>query len=259
MKAQRRHDLKQNVLDAELGKLVGFFRRRGTQLLWGVVGAVLIGAIAWYAYSQHVRKVAAIQTQHDDLVLLQDNPANDEQVIKGLGELADQVKVRWIAADACVRLGDLYARQALASASPADTVELIGKSSDWYRKPLADHPDNAMAVAKAHLGLGLLAETQGAFAEARKEYQAVTQQKGLAGYPVATLAEKKLAALAALESPVRMATTLPSQPATAPAADTQPASASAPSEAAPADKTPQDKGADAKKGSGRKSDAKKAK
>jgi len=230
MKAQRRHDLRQNVLDAELGKLVGFFRRRGTYILWGVVGAALVLMVAWYAHGQSVKNTASIQSQYDEMVMLQTSPGSEDQVVKGLTELSEQTKIPWIAADACVRLGDVYARAALASSSQSDSIELVNRAVASYRKAIDGFPRDKTAAARGHLGLGQLAESLRNFQEARSQYAAVAERKDLAGYPVAALAEGKLRNLAALEKPVDMATTLPSQPATAPAS--QPASAPAAGKAA---------------------------
>jgi hypothetical protein len=212
MKAQRRHELQQNVLDAELGKLVGFLRRRGALLLWGLAAVVLVGLVAWYAYSQKVGKIASIQSKYDSTVLLQNAPGSEEHFIKSLNELAAQNTIEWIAADACVRLGDVSFRQAQTSSSQADAAELMAKAASWYNKAVQNYPGQKMAVAKAHFGLGQWAEQKGDFEEARGQYTAVIEQKDLAAYPVAALAKSKLRNLDSLTKPVVMATTLPAAP-----------------------------------------------
>ena len=51
MKSKRRHELKQNVLDAELGQIITFLKKRGTYLAWGVllIGNLIPRDRAWVA------------------------------------------------------------------------------------------------------------------------------------------------------------------------------------------------------------------
>ena len=229
MKSKRRHDLKQNVLDAELGKLVSFFKRRGTYILWGVVGAALIVALVWYVRGQRRQRGDEVQSSYDRLVMLYHDPTAEAEVLAGLQELASQDRIKRIAADACVRIGSIYVRQALASGLDSERAELFSRAEDQYRRAIESFPDESLAVAKAHYGLAKLAESRRDFQAATSSYQAVLRMPEVRGYPVAALAEAGLRGLKDLEAPVQLATTLPStQPASAPSTQ---AAATAPSTA----------------------------
>jgi len=240
MKSRRRHDLKQNVLDAELGRLVAFFKKRGTYIVWGVLAAALVALIIWYTRGQHSRRVTEIRSTYERLVMLHHNPSAEAEVLVGFQELAAQDKIKRIAADACVRIGSIYARQAMASELDLERAELFSRAKSQYLRAIDSFPDESLAVAKAHFGLAKLAESRRDFPAARTSYQAVLQTAQVRGYPVAIMAEAALRGLSELEAPVRMATTLPStQPTTAEAAtapSTRPA-ATMPS-TAPAPKGP---------------------
>ena len=236
MKSRRRHELKQNVLDAELGKVVEFFRRRGTYVAWGVLGLALIALIVWYVYRRHHGRLAAIQTDYDNLVWSQNDPDSEARVLSGLQSLADQGKDKWIAADACVRVGDIFARQALAAKRQPDRQELMEKAARYYRKAIDEFPDYSLARGKAHFGLAKLAESRGDFAAASESYHAVAEVTKLRAYPIIGFAMDGLNRLPKFEVPVPMATTMPStQPASA--AATQPAIAPAQQEIAPRART----------------------
>ena len=231
MKSRRRRDLKQNVLDAELGKVVDFFRRRGTYVAWGVLGLALIALIIWYVHRRNQGRLSAIQTEYDNVVRLQNVPDSEARVLSGLQRVVEQGK-KWMAADACVRMGDILARRSLRVEAPSQREELMEKAARYYRKAINEFPDQFLAQAKAHFGLGKLAETRGDFTAAGDRYQAVAEIPKAAGYPIAGFAMDSLNRLPKVKVPVPMATTMPStQPASAPT--TQPATAPAEEEIAP--------------------------
>ncbi len=67
MKAKRRHELKQNTLDAELGKFVGFIKKRGNLIAWGALIVAFIVLVSVYFYRKHVINQENMLVQYDNL------------------------------------------------------------------------------------------------------------------------------------------------------------------------------------------------
>lgn len=232
MKAKRRHDLKQNVLNAELAKGVQFLRKRGTQIAWGVlIVAVVIFGIVYYR-SRTRSATENVQTRFQNALWLAENPqrardsaqASEESLIKEFRELSEQTDVERVAALATVEVADRYAAQAFAAAGLKDAEteqeDLEADATRYYRKAVEKFPGEALAVARARLGLAKLAEGNQQMDAARTEYQAVLAMKGKVPAPLIEMARDCIDQLDTLDLRP-MATTAPSKPTTAPA--TQPA------------------------------------
>lgn len=210
MKAQRRHDLRENLLALEIGKVADFLKKNGSYIATGVlVIAVVIFAIVMLR-GRAEAKEAAVRAQWDRVQQAKFSPEFDRsQLTKELTDLTEQTTDKRLAALAAVELGDEFSRRILAS-SDVDRSELAKKAEYWYRWAISSFPKEYMAVAKAHFGLAMLQETAGQFDQAASELQAVTKLTQLQGYPVSLLARIEMQRLADLKQPVRMATTLPS-------------------------------------------------
>lgn len=215
MKSQRRHELKQNVLDSELGKIADFFRRRGNTIAWIAMIVLLGGLVGWYVYIQHQKKANQVQQMYAHALAMERDPRGAEEALQRFKELADQDQVKYVAADSCVRAGDLYALSVLTARDAGAARSAAENAAVYYRKAISDFPKEYLAVAKAHYGLGKLAETNRDFVAARKEYQEVLNVKQSSGYPVAQQAEAALASLEYLATPAPLATTS-SAPSTEP-------------------------------------------
>ncbi|MDY6913765.1 MAG: hypothetical protein SVT52_04840 [Planctomycetota bacterium] len=208
MKSKRRHELKQNVLDLELAKGMTFLRQRGWQLGWAVIIAAVAVFAAIYIYRSHVAKRAALQAEYSALKAAASDPgAKADELLDRFRLLAEQDDNERIAALACVDMGDIHAGQA----------DQAGRAADWYHAAIQRFPGQALAAAKARVGLAKLAEQRLDFDTARAEYQAVLKMPQFHNQPVAACAKQGLADLEKLHGEVPMATTLPSQPATLPA------------------------------------------
>ena len=208
MKSKRRHELKQNVLDLELARGMSFLKKRGGQLLWAVAIAALVVLAAVYVYRSHRDKHAALQAEYSTLKAAAADPGTKaDELLDRFRLLAEQDDNKRIAALACVDMGDIHAGQ-------ADQAEQAAK---WYQAAIQRFAGQALAAAKARIGLAKLAEQRRDFDAARAEYQAVLKMPQLHDQPVAACARQGLAEIENLHGEVRMATTLPSQPATLPA------------------------------------------
>ena len=229
MKSTRRHELQQNVLDAELGKTVEFFRKYGTRILWAVIvlGGVAL-AVTMYV-SKDRRERASIETQGAGLLGPVDYGSTGSKQDNRIGDLralSDQEKVPRIAAGACVRLGDLYTLRMAEAKTAAERESEGTQATRYYERVLSDFSGQPLAVAQAHLGLAKLAESRRDFPAAAKAYQAAMNQD-LGDHPVRTLAEAGKKGLKDLAQPVRMATTAPATQPAATGAAAKPVAAAA--------------------------------
>ncbi|MGA2266518.1 MAG: hypothetical protein ABSH10_08845 [Phycisphaerae bacterium] len=217
MKAQRRHELQENVLSAELGRGVEFFRQWRTYIVWGAVLVLLAVLVVWYSASKNLRARRELQATYDRLVLLPNVPP--QEFLDGMKTLADSDD-KHIAVLASMQVGRYCLAQFVTGggmvADPRQKA-LADQAAAYFRRVLQRYPDQRLAVAEAHLGLGRVAESEGDFATATEEYQAVTAMTDLGGTPAATDARIALAHLDQIKSPVRMATTSSAPAATKPA------------------------------------------
>lgn len=235
MKAQRRHELQQNVLGAELARSAEFVRAHRTVLGWGIV-IVVVAVIAAFAATGHVRRKALeLQAQYERLTT--DLEMTEMEQAAGLKALS-QGSDKHYAALALVRLGDLHAKQLVGASgmAAAQQKELADIAAGYYRRVIDGYRDQKQALGEAHLSMGKLQESCGDLAAARLEYQSVLLMTELGGQPVAVRAQLGMQSLDSFKDPVRMATTT-SAPATAPAAQrgaaSQPAETKAPQGAKP--------------------------
>ena len=226
MKSTRRHELQENILAIELGKVAEFLKKRGNHLATGLlVVALIVFGYVFITRRSHARQ-QELQHQWDRALSGQLKP---EERISALTTLAEQSDSDRIAALAGVELGYDYALQALAARNDSERKALMEKAGAWYLLTIDKFPKQELAAAKAHYGMGKLREAMRQFKQAAARYRKVKSFTSLAGYPVAQMAEVSLRQLKALQSPVQMAATAPAtQPTSAPA----PAPASRP--AAPA-------------------------
>ena len=217
MKSKRRHELQHNVLDAELGKVIGFLQTRGIHLVLGILAVVLIVVLIVTAVNSYHRKRYDLEVRFAQAITL---VSGIEDSIASLEQLAGQDTDKRIAAMACATLADMYVLQTYedqADVSPERKQSLIDQAVLYYRQVISDFPDQPVAVAKAHLGLGSLAESRGDFTQALAEYEAIRRIPDPKIQLVGLRAVRNLEALATRRAPVAMATTAPATPTTLPA------------------------------------------
>ena len=210
MKSTRRHELQHNALDAELAKIVGFFKKHGTKLSWGVLVLALV-ALGWVWWT---RKATAqrveVQNRYTRLTqLTASSETYDQELINGFKSLSEQDTVRWVAADSLLKLGRIYATLALLGNEKSQRDEAIPQARKYYQRVIDGFGDFPPFVAAAHVGLGKLAEGQGDFESARGSYKTVLDMPALTGYPVLQQARQASSQLGTFQTPVRLATTMP--------------------------------------------------
>ncbi len=207
MRARRRHELQQNVLNAELAKALEFLRRRRTLIVWTVVLAAMAILVVTYAVRTAQNKRRALQVTYDRLVT---SPTlSRQEFLDGMKSLAESSDDR-LAALATVQVGKYYAAQFLAAGGQSDDPrqrDLRDQAAAYYRRAIEAFPGQTLIVGEAHLGLGRLAESVGDVTTAANEYQAVQQMADLAGTPVLVEAAEALDRLDRIAAPVPMATT----------------------------------------------------
>lgn len=167
MKSERRHELKQNVLDAELVKAYGFFRTHGRLVAWVVLGlaAVVLGYVLIQRHAQN--KELAAQEDFTSLVL--EGKANKSNLAR-LDAIIEDGSSEFRAAYACVAAGDVLANAVAVGGNdmtPQDRTDALRGAKTYYARAIEKFPDQPGAVAKAYLGLAVVTEKEKSLADAR--------------------------------------------------------------------------------------------
>ena len=221
MKSKRRHELQHNVLDAELGKVIEFLQTRGIHLVLGILAVVLIVVLIVTAVNSYHRKRYDLEVRFAQAIT---QVSGIEDSIASLEQLAGQDTDKRIAAMACATLADMYVLQTYedqTDISPERKQSLTDQAVLYYRQVISDFADQPVAVAKAHLGLGSLAESRGDFDQALAEYEAIRRISEPTIQLVGLRAMRNLESLVTRRVPVAMATTAPAAATTLPATDGQ--------------------------------------
>lgn len=229
MKSKRRHELQHNVLDAELGKVIAFIKRRGTHLAGGLlIVAVVVFVVVSLARSKRGDDEQRQTQFHQALEMGPGNRLDEKRRLEIFKSLTLQTSDKKLASLACVAAGDVYATMLAVGRmqmSDAEAREHADQAAEWYNKVIAEFGDHPVAVAKAHFGLAKLAENRGDLDAAREEYETIgLMEAPLAGQPLQLFARAGLNSIDDLAELVRMASTAPADPNAA----TQPADANAP-------------------------------
>ena len=251
MKAQRRHELQRNALEVEILKLWEFLRRKGNYLAWGALGvAAVVLAAVWYV-KRSGSDAETVQALFTRCALMPPS----EQREQGLQTVASSRSQPFWASLADVELANDVALRLVTQwpgIGEAERMDLRRQAETYYQKAISEFPKEELAVAKAHYGLGKLAEDWGELEKARVEYEEVlragTTAEILKGQPILYVAQDARTKLPLYQGTVNMPTSaaasgpssepasgpssgpaasLPGIPATAPAARVGPPPAGA--------------------------------
>jgi len=209
MKTERRHDLKHNVLDNELAKIVDFFREYGNRIFWAVM--ILAALVLAFLFARTQIRKRNLETRREYLQLQVDRGPSIGEQIADWTDYADSTRNRKLAGLALVRAGDGNLDRFLTGGEePGETY--LARAEDLYKRVLADFADQALPVAMAQLGLGTVALNRNDLDQARSHYQAVLAIRGASGTPVAAKARNLIEQLPSLAEPVAFVTPPPPPP-----------------------------------------------
>ena len=220
MKTERRHELHGNALAQELTKLQEFLRRYGNWLMIGVTIVLLALMVFWWSRAKTNARLSEQQATFDRLVheyyTAKGGPAPAELI-----QLAQNAKDPNLAIQTLFFLGDeVYGRQYILDAQQGSSQAEadLADARKYYNMVIQRYSEHKPMVAKAYLGLGILDETHGDFAAARKEYQEADKLVA-ESFPVAQEIKLRLRNLDYWATTAPIASTAPaSAPASAPAA-----------------------------------------
>ena len=215
MKAERRHELKHNALDAELVKILDYLKQHMKGIILAILAIVAAISVGWAIVRNRAAAVSVPRQDYDQLKRMDTSTADGRsKVLAGFEELSNQTGNRRIAALARVEAADICERQQIAGDFVSGALD---KARKHYQRVVDEFADNPVAAGRAYLGLARLAEGKGDLAAARVHYQQVVGL-GDRTSPMATNSAKgALAGLDDLAKPIRLATTRPAPPATQPA------------------------------------------
>ena len=182
MKATRRHDLMENELAKDIGKLTLFMKKYSGAVMGGLVAVVLVVLVITYVIGQSSRARQLQWQQYSQLseqARLQSTDRTGEtvdaaeQTRRDLQKLAKTASEPDLAAWAYLRAGQAaYAqvRLRLPELDETSRQALIEEARADFQIVTTKHTKNVNALAEATLGLGLLAETAGDYEKARELY-----------------------------------------------------------------------------------------
>ncbi len=230
MKAQRRHELQENVLAHELGKIKAFFNRYGNWIMGLTVAVLVVVLVVWHYQSRGAAELAEQSALYETLKRDVYAPDKEASVLEGLIGLAENARDPLLSASASMFAADFCAERYVTDRRRSDSRQADQyreKAKKYYNLVIQKHSDRKNFVAKAHLGLGMLAESASDWATAKSEYELVKRSLDDA-FPASAEAQRRLNNLEAWSKTFLFATTAPATaPATGPAskpAQTQPAS-----------------------------------
>lgn len=220
MKTERRHELHENALAQELTKLQEFLGKHGNKLMVAVTIVLLALMVFWWSRAK-TNALQARQQETFNRLVGEYDPAKGGPAPAELIELAQTAKDPNLAIETLFFLGDeVYGRQYVLDVqqgSPQAGADLAD-ARKYYNMVIERYPSHKPMVAKAYLGLGMLNETAGDFAAARKNYQEADKLVA-ESYPVAQEIRGRLASLDRWATTAPIASTAPATaPSTAPAA-----------------------------------------
>lgn len=209
MKAEERHELKDNELAQWLRQLPEWARQNTRQivLICGIIAAAVI-IYGWYYYEKNIAYVSRRQAFSEQIMQLNANKrqaategtkAKDLSFMLAqsgdtLGQLASRAKDKDMAALAYVKRGE--ALRASVHYKPTqftqDMASQIQLARDSYRRAIELASENPTIPALAMYGLGLCAEELQDYQVAEQTYKQIVADPNLAGTVGQAAAEYRL-------------------------------------------------------------------
>lgn len=223
MKAQRRHELKENELAIQIELLQDYLRRNGTKIMAVATALVVVAAAVMYVVNSRAA------TRQQALRLLGMGPEKPAETTEGkmapYKELADQNLDPVITATALKSAADVALNamnEALDKGDKTGAARWADEARKLYSR-VRELFDNVPGVGiAARFSLADIAEDTGAFAEAEGIYQGIVADPQFRLTPYVGQARYRLDHLKDWGKPVKFAASQPAivstAPSTAPAA-----------------------------------------
>jgi len=244
MDADRRHELKQNSLDNFLRTAPERFRQHGSKIMLVLIAIMLVIVLVRYrnasaregklragqnlsAAREAISGLRMLPAQAPAEVLLSRRNEFAADARRSYERVFDDTDDRTLVAEAYVARGDLMLALLNLPELPGATTrpvqgantssEQITQAERSYREVVSNFSDITPSVTTARFGLASLAEHQGKFDEARKQYDALVASSQTPGV-LKQLAQARLANLDNIAAPVLLAdaSTQPAADLTAP-------------------------------------------
>lgn len=213
MKTERRQDLRTNELSEQLADIGEYVKRNAVALTIVVVAAavLVVGGLA-YARSQRNRLMDAwnqlnrADASTDVATLVERSQSVAAQnVDPSLTEAALLNVIALCLREEALSSPDDATDAAAAVAAPASaesTIDWAKTAKEAASQVVERFPDDPVAAGQAMLNLGILAENQGDFEQARSWYKKVIEDERIAGLPLHRQAQYRSAGVERWSIPV---------------------------------------------------------
>lgn len=207
MKSTRRHELQHNELDAELVKVLEFFKKYRSQISWGVLIVIVLAVGTWMWVDHSRGKVADVQLRYDQVMGVVPPPQDmdGQGRLQELQDLSNQTTDSRIAAMSALAIGDTHLQEVILAGGDLGGNPATEKATAAYNRVIDEFGAYPDLVASARYGLAKLAVSQGDFPAAKEAYEEILKRPELKGYPVYAMANQDLQTLGQLAQPIQLA------------------------------------------------------
>jgi len=214
MKAEERHELKQNDLASWLQYgLPMFLKQNGSYVLL----VIALGFLGFQLYNLYERKQAVAREnawqELSQAPMAESPPARWQGII-------DTYDYPDLKVQAYLDMATFYTRIVLfpeqMNTLKITKNEALTKAYDAYKHARDLMPNDSLIVAKGTLGVAAVDEDRGDWDAAKKEYQSIIDGKLFADTPFVELARDRLATIDQRKDAPRLAAMIPTAPASQP-------------------------------------------
>jgi len=212
MKAERRHELKENELAHAVETAKGYLREHGAKVGLLIVAVIAVFSVTTIAVRSRAATVEEAWRRKSTLDFT--GPDVGKQALAALGTMARETTDNSFVLAALMDQGSNALRLAREVELPPD-LELTGKAEDAFEQLLARFPQSPLAFGVAHSGLATVAENlfvidadRAHKEEARTHLTAIVDNPGMRGLPFYRMAMDRLESLDSVFTVVRFAPAL---------------------------------------------------